>query len=253
MAKQSAILSVVISLLAHPLAASAQQPDAAEIVRGAIDHWRGTSSYSEMTMIIHRPDWQRTMSMRGWTEGDKRTLVRVTEPQKDRGNGTLMIDNTMWTYSPKVNRVIKIPSSMMSQSWMGSDFSNKDISRSDDIVDQYEHNLIGTTEAGGHVTYEIQSVPHEDAAVVWGKEVLTVRDDYVLIGHEFYDQDGMLVKKLTSLEIGEMGGRSVAIRQRMGKVDEPDEWTEVRIDAIEYGVELNDNVFTQSNLRNPRN
>ena len=104
-----------------------------------IDHWRGLSSYTVMTMVIHRPDWERTMTMRGWTKGDDQSLVRVMEPKKDRGNGTLTDDNSMWTFSPKINRVIKIPSSMMGQSWMGSDFSNKDVARADDIVDQYDH------------------------------------------------------------------------------------------------------------------
>ena len=99
--------------------------DAASIVRDAVNHWRGLSSYTEMSMVIHRPDWERSMTMRAWTKGDKQSLVRVIEPKKDRGNGTLTDDNNMWTYSPKVNRVIKIPSSMMGQSWMGSDFSNK--------------------------------------------------------------------------------------------------------------------------------
>ena len=120
-------------------------PDARAIVRAAVDHWRGLSSYTEMSMVIHRPDWERSMTMRAWTKGDKKSLVRVIEPKKDRGNGTLTDDNNMWTFSPKVNRVIKIPSSMMGQSWMGSDFSNKDISRTDDIVLQYEHTLISET------------------------------------------------------------------------------------------------------------
>lgn len=233
-------------------AQTAWSQDAKDIVRASIDHWRGQSSYSEMTMTIHRPDWERSMSMRGWTEGDERSLVRVTAPRKDRGNGTLMDGNSMWSFSPKVNRVIKIPSSMMGQSWMGSDFSNKDVSRADDIVDQYDHTLLNTAEQDGHAIYEIQSVPHEEAAVVWGKEILRIRDDYVLIEQSFYDQDGELVKKLESLDIGEMGGRTVALRQRMGKVDVPDEWTEIEIDAIDYDVDLSSNVFTLSNLRNPR-
>ncbi len=193
------------------------------------------------------------MSMRAWMQGEKRSLVRVIKPHQDRGNGTLMDDNKMWSFSPKINRVIKIPSSMMSQSWMGSDFSNKDISRADDIVDQYQHKLLDTTEVDGHVVYRIEAVPHEEAAVVWGREVLDIRDDHVLIEHSFYDQDGIQVKQLKSLEIGDMGGRTVAIRQRMGKIDSPGEWTEIRLDAIEYDVELSDSVFTLSNLRNPRN
>jgi outer membrane lipoprotein-sorting protein len=243
----------MILLLLLALSPAMAGEDASAIVKGAIDHWRGSSSFGEMTMIIHRPDWERTMSMRAWTEGEKRSLVRVTEPRKDRGNGTLMDGNNMWMFSPKVNRVIKVPSSMMSQSWMGSDFSNKDISRADDIIDQYEHTLLSRSESDDHIVYEIQAVPHEEAAVVWGREVLRIRDDHILLGHGFYDQDGILVKSLTSLEIAEMGGRIVATRQRMAKVDTPDEWTEIRIDSIEYDVELSDSVFTLSNLRNPRN
>ena len=226
--------------------------DAREIVLGAIENWRGMSSEGEMTMIIHRPSWERSMSMRSWTAGTKRSLVRVTAPKKDAGNGTLMVDNNMWTYSPKVNRVIKVPSSMMGQSWMGSDFSNKDVSRADDIVDQYDHELIGTEENDGHVVHVIESIPHEDAAVVWGKEILRVRDDYVLISQEYYDQDGVLVKRLDTLEIGEMGGRTLALRQRMSKIDAEDEWTEFRIERIEFDAEISDNVFTRSNLQNPR-
>lgn len=193
------------------------------------------------------------MSMVSWTEGEKRSLVRVTEPRKDRGNGTLIDDNQMWTFSPKINRVIKVPSSMMNQSWMGSDFSNKDISRTDDILEQYDHTLLGDAMLDDLVVYEIESVPHEDSAVVWGREVLFVREDNVMVEQQFYDQDNALVKTLRTLEFAEMGGRAVAARQRMEKRDSPEEWTEIIIDNVEFDVELNDSVFTLSNLRNPRN
>jgi len=192
------------------------------------------------------------MSMQAWTKGDDKSLVRVIEPKKDRGNGTLTDGNSMWTFSPKVNRVIKIPSSLMGQSWMGSDFSNKDVAKADDIIDQYDHSLLNVSEENELAIYEIESVPHEEAAVVWGKEVLRIREDHVVLKHSFYDQDGELVKSLVSLEIGEMGGRTVAMRQRMGEVDALDEWTEIRIDSIDYDVDIRDNLFTLSNLRNPR-
>ncbi len=242
----------MFGLLAILTAQSLHANEAQEIVRAAIDYWRGTSSFGEMTMTIHRPDWERSMSMRAWTQGDDRSLVRVTAPKKDRGNGTLIDDTKMWSYSPKINRVIKVPSSMMGQSWMGSDFSNKDISRVDDIIDQYEHRILSQVAQDGHTVYQIESIPHEDAAVVWGKEILNIRDDNVLVDHSFYDQDSELVKVLVSLEIGDMGGRVIAIRQRMNKVDEPDEWTEIVIDSMEYDLDLRDSLFTLSNLRNPR-
>ena len=240
------------AILLTSFADAAELQDAQSIVRSAIDHWRGQSSYAEMTMTIHRPDWERSMSIRSWTKGYKQSLVRVTEPRKDRGNGTLMMDNNMWSYSPKVNRVIKVPSSMMGQSWMGSDFSNNDISRADDIVDQYDHSILGTSELDGHTVYEIESIPHETAAIVWGREVLEIRDDYVLLRQRFYDQDGELVKNMESIEISEHDGRMIASRQRMGKVDQPGDWTEITVNAIEFDVDLPDSVFTLSNRRNPR-
>ena len=245
---------ITIALLFAPLIASADtgSRNATDIVRDALNHWRGLSSHGEMTMTIHRPDWERSMSMETWSRGEEESLVRVTAPRKDRGNGTLIIDNNMWTFSPKVNRVIKVPSSMMNQSWMGSDFSNKDISRTDDIVDEYDHTLLGESEQDGFIVYEIESVPLEDAAVVWGREVLVIREDNVMIEQRFYDQDGELVKTLRTLEIGEMGGRTVAKQQRMEKEEYPDEWTEVLMENVEFDVELRDNVFTLSYLRNPR-
>ena len=244
--------SLLLLLLAVPALAGADEGDATRIVRDAIDHWRGLSSYTVMSMVIHRPDWERSMTMQAWTKGDDRSLVRVIEPKKDRGNGTLTDDDNMWTFSPKINRVIKIPSSMMGQSWMGSDFSNKDVARADDIVDQYDHTIESDEVVEGVRVYTIRSVPHEDAAVVWGNELLTIREDHVVLEHAFYDQDGELVKTLRSLDIGEMGGRTIATRQRMMKTDEPEEWTEIAVLEVEYEVDLKDSLFTLSNLRNPR-
>ena len=245
------LIALLLGLCA-PLASLAGELTAQDIIRKAMDHYRGLTSYSEMTMIIHRTDWERSMTMRGWSEGDKHTLVRVTEPKKDAGNGTLSVDGNMWTYTPKINRVIKVPSSMMSQNWMGSDFSNKDISKDTAIIEEYDHTLLEIREHEGHQVYLIESIPHEEAAVVWGKEVLQIRDDWVLLEQQFWDQDGELVKTLKATDIREMGGRTVAAVLRMAKEDSPGEWTEVRTSDIEFDLELPANLFTLSSLRNPR-
>jgi len=158
----------------------------------------------------------------------------------------------MWIFTPKVNRIIKVPSSMMAQAWMGSDFSNKDISKSTDIIDQYDHTLSATRSQDGHSVYEIESIPHDDAAVVWGKEVLFIRDDFVLLEQQFWSQDDVLVKVMKTLDIEEMGGRQVARVVRMESLDNPGEWTQLTTEQIEFGIELPANVFTLSNLRNPR-
>lgn len=252
--KSRIIISLLCILCSFGAAAEESSPvvDAKTLIKEAMDLWRGSSSVSEMSMTIKRETWQRTMSMKAWTKGDKHSLVRVTAPKKDVGNGTLLIDNAMWSFTPKINRVIKIPSSMMSQRWMGSDFTNKDISKSTDVLDQYDHKLLETRKQESNTLYLIEAVPHEDAAVVWGKEVYLIRDDFVMLEQQFWDQDGELVKTMKTLEVAEMGGRPVAKVMRMGEVDSPGEWTEMVTHSIEFNTSLKDNIFTLSNLRNPR-
>ena len=241
-----------MSVSAPIWATEAGTPNPRELIRAAMEHWRGVTSYSEMTMTIHRSNWERSFSMQAWTEGDKLSLVRVTEPKRDAGNGTLVKDQSMWTFSPKINRILKVPSSMMSQSWMGSDFSNKDISKSTDIIDQYEHRLLKNERLGDHVVYTIESIPHEDAAVVWGTEIFAIRDDYIMLRQEFWDQDGILVKEMESTELAEMDGRIIASRMRMQKIESPGEWTEMAVDAIDFDIDIEPSLFTLSTLRNPR-
>ncbi|NND83446.1 MAG: outer membrane lipoprotein-sorting protein [Gammaproteobacteria bacterium] len=247
------MLFAAIALLgASGTSVASENPDANQILRSAIDNWRGITSVSEMTMTINRPTWQRAMSLKAWTQGDKFSLVRLTAPVKDAGASTLINDKQMWSYAPKINRIIKIPASMMGQSWMGSDFSNKDIGRSTEILEQYNHTLLRSVQSEGHQVHTIVSIPHEDSPVVWGKEVLMIRDDYVILEHQYWDQDGVLVKRLKTMEVSEMGGRIIARRVRMSKLEEPEHWTEVLHHYVEFDVALPPHTFTLSNLRNPR-
>ncbi len=222
------------------------------IVKAAIDYWRDKSSYSVSDMIIHRPEWQRTMTLRVWTQGMKDSLVRVISPKKDKGNATLTKNDKMWSFSPKTNRVIKIPSSMMNQSWMGSDFSNNDVAKADDLLKYYTHTLKGTETHQGQTVYVIESVPFEYAPVVWGKELLKVRADYIVLEHAFYDQDNVLVKKMDTREIKKMGGKIIATVQRMQKMDHPNEWTEIVVKEAQFKINVSGRTFTKSYLRNPR-
>jgi len=250
--RSSLLLLGLLAVTPLVQASEIDTPAPRELIRAAMEHWRGVTSYSEMTMTIRRSDWQRSFSIQAWTSGDKLSLVRVTEPKRDAGNGTLVRDQSMWTFSPKINRILKIPSSMMSQSWMGSDFSNKDISKSTDIIDQYEHRLLKTETRDDHVQYTIESIPHEAAAVVWGKEIFVIRDDFVMLRQEFWDQDNILVKEMNATAIEIMDDRSIASVVRMQKLETPDEWTEMTVEAIDFDIEINSNQFTLSNLRNPR-
>jgi len=246
------LISLLVLLLLTASQSVLAQPDARSIIKSSIDYYRDKSSYSIAEMTIHRPDWERTMKMKVWTEGVDKSLVRIIAPKKDLGNGTLVKGDDMWSYTPKINRVIKLPSSMAHQGWMGSDFSNNDVAKADDLVDKFTHTLIDTSEHEGLKLYIIESVPHEDAPVVWGKEIIKVREDFLMIEQEFYDQDNQLVKKLTSSDIKMMSGKLTVSTQRMQKVDKPKEWTEFKLIEAEYAVKIPKNMFTLSNLRNPR-
>lgn len=244
--------------LVHPPTglADSGSPEAAALVRRAIDYWRDKTSYTEIEMQIHRPDFDRSTKLTGWTSGSDQSLVRFTYPSKDAGNATLSLGDEIWSFSPKTGRVIRIPPSMKAQSWMGSDFSYQDLARTDDIVDQYNHTITGTGTDGGKKTYSVQSIPKPDAPVVWGKEDLIIREDDIIISHRFFDQDGNLVKELKTTEIELMGGKLYPKRMRMTKVSSDrgaeatnDEWTEINHTLVAFGRPVAPNFFTVQNLQ----
>ena len=223
-----------------------------ELIAGAIDLTRGQTSYTELSMIVHRPDWERTSTLVAWSRGREDALIRFVAPARDSGNATLKLAEKMWTFTPKLNRTIRLPYSLMSQSWAGSDFSYSDLSRSDKLLTQYTHRIVATSESDGHIIYTVESTPVEDAPVVWGKEVIRMRDDYVLLEQTYYDQDMQPLKRMVSLEIGVLGGRTFAMRMRMVDLEEDDRWTELEYRAAEFDLSLDDEIFTLFSLRNPR-
>jgi len=133
----------LISCLLPNLSVVAETQDAASLLRENFDYMRGKTSVSTVEMTVHRPEWERVSVIKAWTRGEKDSLITIISPPKDRGNGTLKLGRNMWIFNPKVNRVIKLPPSMMSQSWMGSDFSNNDLAKSDSIITDYNHRIIG--------------------------------------------------------------------------------------------------------------
>ncbi len=219
------------------------------LVERAIDQTRGRTSFAMMSMTVHRPSWERTSTLEAWTRGREDALIRFTEPARDAGNATLKQGEKMWTYTPKLNRTIRLPFSLMSQSWAGSDFSYNDLSRTDNLLHQYDLSVTATEQREGHTVYTIEAVPHEDAPVVWGKEVLVLRDDFVLLEQVFYDQDLEPLKKMQVLEIGELGGRTMGLRLRMFEFDKADSYTELEWREADFDIELDDQLFTLFSLR----
>lgn len=227
-------------------------PDPQQIVKGAVNYLRGKTSRAVVEMTIHRPDWERTMTIKAWTQGRENSVFWIAAPPKDRGNGTLKRGDEMWIFNPKVNRVIKLPPSMMSQSWQGSDFSNNDLAKSDNIVDQYTHEIAGTETHQGKTLYVIRSLPKPGAPVVWGMQELKIREDQILIRQAFFDEDRELVKALTMEKIEMLGGRLYPVRWKMEKADQKEEYTMLDYQALEFGVHISGRMFTIASLKNPR-
>lgn len=223
--------------------------DPLTLVTSAIDQTRGLSSYSEMTMLIKRPSWQRESTLYAWTRGREDALIRFVAPARDAGNALLKQGNNMWTFNPKLNKSIRLPGGMMSQSWAGSDFSYDDMSRSDKWIKHYRLEHVATEETDGLKTYTIDAIPFDDAPVVWGKERLRIREDSVLIEAIYYDQDMQPLRRMVSTEIGVLGGRTMATTMRMLDLEKPNSFTEVRYDAMDFDVALEDRLFTLFSLQ----
>jgi outer membrane lipoprotein-sorting protein len=223
--------------------------DARAIIEAGFQHYRGNASKATFEMVIHRPNWERRMEMTAWTKGTDRSLVRITAPAKDKDNGTLKRGREMWTFNPKVNRVIKLPPSLMAQSWLGSDFSNNDISKSDSILNDYQHALTGTTSHQGRKVYIIESIPKPDAPVVWGKQILHIRDDNILLSQEFFDEDLLPVKRLTGTQIQMLGGRLFPKVWKMQENDKSDQYTVLKYHKLAFMDHLPDHHFSLSRLK----
>lgn len=240
-------LALVISV---PFAAEAQ--DARAILKSAFDNWRANSSHAIVEMTVKRSTGTRSMTMESWTEGEDKALVRFTAPARDAGNATLQIGAATYVFNPKLNQVIKLPASAMTQSWMGSDFSYDDLSRSQKVVDDYTHVFLGTGSLGGKTLYRIESTPKRGVPVVWGKQVVSVRSDGVLVSVEYYDQRGQRVRIMTADKIGTLGGRPYPLVMTMKTDAKPGQYTRVTTKSAEFDISLPSYLFTRSNLQNPR-
>lgn len=242
-------LALIWMLFTSPIA---EALDANPLVEDSFNYMRDKSSVSEVVMTVHRPDWERKMTIKAWTRGQRDSLFYIEAPPKDRGNGTLKKGREMWMYNPKINRVIKVPPSMMSQSWMGSDFSNNDLAKSDSLLTDYVHIVTGTETHDGLKVYLIKSMPKPQAPVVWGMQKLKIREDLIWLSQEFFDEDLQPVKAMTTLEIQMLGGKLYPKVWRMRKVDETDKYTELNYISLEFKTALPGNLFTLTSLKKAR-
>lgn len=228
--------------------------DATAIVKRADDKMRGEkSSISTMSMEIIRPAWSRKITMKSWTKGTDRTLVLITAPAKEAGQSFLRIDREMWNWNPTISRMIKLPPSMLSQGWMGSDFTNDDLLNQRSIVVDYTHTIIGEETLEDRNCYIIELIPKPDAPVVWGKIIFWIsKEDDIMMKSEYYDEDEYLVKTEIAHNIKNMSGRLIPGQFELIPADKEGQRTIVNFESIKFNVEISDNHFTQQNMKRLR-
>ncbi|HCS13186.1 MAG: hypothetical protein COS82_11210 [Zetaproteobacteria bacterium CG06_land_8_20_14_3_00_59_53] len=210
------------------------------------DLLRSQTSIATYSMRVSTPDWQRSVRFQAWDDRPgKRFFIRIVDPAKDAGTGYLKLGGNLWMYLPKLERDIRIPSSMMLSSWMGSDFTNDDLVKSSSVLDDYTHRII----AHGTDDFTVESVPREDAPVVWGRLEHVIRNDGIPLSEAFFDEHGKQVRKLLFSEVKQLGGRMIPSHWTMQPLDEPGKKTELILEQVSFDAALDDNLFTRANLK----
>lgn len=233
------------------LSLQAQQDlTAKEIVKMADENMRGKTSVADIDIQIIRPTWKREMNMKAWSKGDDFSMILVKSPAKEKGTAFLKRKKEVWNWIPSIERTIKLPPSMMSQSWMGTDFTNDDLVKEASAVEDYDHSLLGLEKLKTKETYKIEMVPKPDAAIVWEKVIVWIDTlDFLQLKAEFYDEDGELVNVMNTEDIKILGGRKVTSKIEMLPVDKPGYKTLIIYRDIVFDKEIEDNFFTTRNMK----
>ncbi|MCX6252083.1 MAG: outer membrane lipoprotein-sorting protein [Bacteroidetes bacterium] len=231
----------------------AQNPTAKEIIQRADEKSRGLSSQGIITMTVVRPEWTRTITMKTWSKGREYSMVLITAPARDKGQVFLKIKTEMWNWVPSVDKTIKIPPSMMLQSWMGSDFTNDDLVKQSSIVVDYTHKLLGREKIRGMECYKIEMIPLPDAAVVWGKVIMWITmDGYDQWMMEYYDEDNKLVNVENAYDIKQMGDRKIPTSIEIIPQNKKGQKTVMRIEDMKFNIRIDEGYFSQQNMKKAR-
>lgn len=224
-----------------------------ELIHHIDQLWRGDTSSANMSMTVKTQRYERSMTMEAWSKGKDFSLVVIREPIKDKGIATLKVKDNIWNYLPKIDRVTKVPSSMMSGSWMGSHFTNDDLVKESTFEDDYNSSISFEGPRDGKLIYEMTSVPKVDAAVVWGK-VITQIEQKTLAPHRalYYDEEGILIRTMTFDQPQLINKRTVPMRLTLQPEDKPEESTVIVYKEIKLNIPLEESFFSLQNLQRRR-
>ena len=244
------IIFSITALLLIGISGFSQELTGKQVIEKADALQRGETNEGEMSMTIIRPKWERTITMKSWSKGTEYSMTYITSPVKDKGQVFLKRKSEMWNWVPTINRMIKLPPSMMSQGWMGSDYSNDDILKESSIVVDYTHKIIGNDIIEGLDCYKIELTPKEDAAVVWGKVYKWIsKDEFWQLKTEYYDEDDELIRTEIASEIKQFSDRKLPSKLEIIPADKPNQRTVVNIISSKFNVKLDEGFFSQQNMK----
>ena len=241
---------IVLSIFISISNSKADNISPEKILNNVDDLYRSNASHSILTLSVTTVNWQRTLTLEQWSKGEDKSLIKVLKPKKEKGLATLRVDKNVWNFLPKVKRVVKIPSSMMSSSWMGSHFTNDDLVKQSRMAEDYTFSITFEGMKDGKEIIEVTCLPNKEAAVVWGKvEVVVYADDYLPLRMIYYDEDLLLSRTLEFTNIEMMDGKMIPTMMNMIPTDEPGESTTVKWEEIQFDVAIDDDFFSLRKLQ----
>ncbi len=247
------ILGAFATLTTSQVVVEQSTKDPKEVLRKAEDKLRGLTSISEMKMTVVRPTWKREMKLKAWSKGEDYSLILVTAPARDKGTAFLKREKEIWNWQPSIDRVIKLPPSMMMQSWMGSDFTNDDLVKHSSTLEDYTHKLLDAEMIDDRDCYVLELIPREEAAVVWGKVILWIdKKDYMELRTELYDEEGYLVNTIHGKNIKELGGKLLPSVLEIVPEEDPGNMTIIEQLWIEFDKPIKEQFFSVQSLKRVR-
>lgn len=227
---------------------SVQTPSAREVMDKLDDLYRAKSSHAKMTMTVQKPRNKRTLTIETWTKGDEYALAVIRKPQREAGTATLRKPEGLWNYAPRADRLIRIPSGLLSDNWMGSHFTNDDLMRETNYEKDYKGSL-SKAEYEGQPAYELTLEPKPEAPVVYSKLTFYVtRDKWLPLATEYYDE-GDVVRTMTFSRIKKIGDQKLPTTLTLKPADTDDEMTRLTYEKLEFDVDVPTKKFSKRGLR----
>lgn len=220
------------------------------IIKRSLERYNDIHLYTEVTMKVVRPAWQSEVAFRLWALSDNHALVVITAPARDRGQAFLKRESDLWHWIPSIDRTIRMSEALLSQSWMGSDFSLNDVLRNSSLADDYRATLNGNDTIDGIPCHHITLLPHDEAPVVWGMvETWIATGTYDQVKAIFYDDHGNMVQRMEAGGFNNHSGRRMPDFIRMTPLMQQGHHTIMHFTHYDLGQSLEEDFFSHQQMR----